>query len=671
MPVVSSVPVPSSYGNTACLTTTTYPPQHQDLAGEMSDAKSSDQPGCLMSLPDELLEAVVQYSGPSETIALGACCRRTRSVASSPLLWRRHCVETWRSWHPRHDLAGRLTLPPATAGWQRLYNERARIDRRATTLLEQALSSRRYRFRAMAEVAGHGADVVDLLTGLRDGTPDTAADVLARRYHATAVLGQIHRAAALATWTALRKGSPVELEAALGAFDQFVLAPAVPDLDAVVGRLDGVARDVRAALGDVDAMPTRPRALAIAEYLQSRGLVGMAAQLDYHAVRNNFITTALREGSSLPLQSVAVYCAVARRLGVDARPSNYPRHVHAVVESPPGQTLDGGVSHAPEHMYLDPWRTSREVSGEQLHLGLLRLGIAAREHGDHLGPAGVLHMTLRTARNLMVSVEEARQQAARPGDPDVDVAWYAMLWVMVLLGDGDEAMAPVRRRQFLPYLLRHFQARFPEDVSLVELLLPLFVGGPEREVLLEAIEESHSADDAEVVPRPRGPRSAHVQYGIGHHLRHRRYGYEGFIIGWDEHCSAGSQWIEQMRVDELPRGRYQPFYNVLCVTLLSTTHHTCEPKLTCVSGLMTWFPDMWPRRILSWLPTGPPIPCWARRDDTLSAGITPPGGLSATCAMSIPTTETFTGPALLAQWDGDHDCPKQNYLSAGVARFYR
>jgi len=45
---------------------------------------------------------------------------------------------------------------------------------------------------------------------------------------------------------------------------------------------------------------------------------------------------------------------------------------------------------------------------------------------------------------------------------------------------------------------------------------------------------------------------------------HARYMYLGFIYGWDAKCEATEDWVEYMRVEALPRGRNQPFYNVIC-----------------------------------------------------------------------------------------------------------
>lgn len=55
-----------------------------------------------------------------------------------------------------------------------------------------------------------------------------------------------------------------------------------------------------------------------------------------------------------------------------------------------------------------------------------------------------------------------------------------------------------------------------------------------------------------------------VKYFAGMVLRHKAYHYLGVVVGWDPTCSATEEWIEQMNVDELPRGRDQPFYHVLC-----------------------------------------------------------------------------------------------------------
>ena len=43
----------------------------------------------------------------------------------------------------------------------------------------------------------------------------------------------------------------------------------------------------------------------------------------------------------------------------------------------------------------------------------------------------------------------------------------------------------------------------------------------------------------------------------------RRSGYNCVIYGWDPKCTMSQEWITTMRVNQLPSGPNQPFYNVL------------------------------------------------------------------------------------------------------------
>ena len=55
-----------------------------------------------------------------------------------------------------------------------------------------------------------------------------------------------------------------------------------------------------------------------------------------------------------------------------------------------------------------------------------------------------------------------------------------------------------------------------------------------------------------------------VCYFAGQPLRHKKFAYRGVIVGSADHtCTQSAAWMRQMGVDELPRGRYQPWYRVL------------------------------------------------------------------------------------------------------------
>ncbi|EME40167.1 hypothetical protein DOTSEDRAFT_74857 [Dothistroma septosporum NZE10] len=529
----------------------------------------------IFTLPDELLEIIVSYLLPAETLSFGAASKRSNKITYEPLVWRRHCMHTWRHWHRRHDIAEKLESPPTQTKWHQLYHERRRVDRDVSELFVAMLLTQQLRFDRMEKIAQHGYDVKDLMLQIRDHTPDDADDVLARRYHADRVLGQLHRAAAIEKWSRVTKRQMVRLEEVLGAYDLFVLNGQNGDLADIDRELDRLAARVQEGHEDWEELSTRRKAIAVASLLRSEGLVGNAGEEEYHALRNNFISIALFDEphSSLPLQSVAIYCAVARKLGINAKPSNYPQHVHAVIEAPANRTLDGKYKTAiqgaaPELMHMDPWRSSSEVPQQQLSMRLLQMGAPQHQHAHHLSATSTMQVAMRTGRNIMNSVHEAREQVRGPTRnrtyPDIEAAWYCTVWSMIVIGDNNSAGTLHQRRQCLPYLIQQFQAHFPEDMGLIEReVVHIFRGEREHEVMLQLIERNRIDDRNAKAPSPRGDNTAAVKYKIGNHFRHKRYEYEGFIVGWDMKCEAEDRWIEQMRVDHLPDGRSQPFYNVV------------------------------------------------------------------------------------------------------------
>jgi len=54
-----------------------------------------------------------------------------------------------------------------------------------------------------------------------------------------------------------------------------------------------------------------------------------------------------------------------------------------------------------------------------------------------------------------------------------------------------------------------------------------------------------------------------VAYYSGMLFKHRKFTYLGLIKEWDTKCEATQEWIIRMRVDDLIRGRDQPFYQTL------------------------------------------------------------------------------------------------------------
>ena len=77
-----------------------------------------------------------------------------------------------------------------------------------------------------------------------------------------------------------------------------------------------------------------------------------------------------------------------------------------------------------------------------------------------------------------------------------------------------------------------------------------------------------------------------VLYTAGHCIQHRNFGYRGVIVGTaEEHCKMNDRWIAQMNVDNLPRGRYQPWYHVLVDVRDRSPPQTCY---VCHENIILW-----------------------------------------------------------------------------------
>lgn len=535
----------------------------------------------LLHLPDEILGAIVCHvTTAADTAAFGLACRRTRKVVCASPVWRKHCITTWRHWGPQHELSTKLDQPPLQTDWWRLFLQRVDDDLEAALIFTDLVSTQHKRLQRMHEIADKGFDVQDLLLNLRDRTSDQAEDVLARRWYADAILRMMHRSRAIKVWRSFHLGDETTTEEALCAFDMFVLGNSLGDFSVVETRLDSIAQSIRDEHADFHDKTVRQKALLIAGFLWSEGLVGMPALLpdeaNYHALRNNFITMALLSPThaSLPLQSVAIYCAVARRCGVIAAPSNFPRHVHAVVQAPPDQTLDGQLKSTdsdPEYLHIDTWQQPHELHEDQLRLRLFQTGISAHDHNRQLAPADGRDTLIRASRNILVSVNNARlhheggdgPSSEQPSAPDPATAQYGAFWAMSLLVDNNGTLAP-QRREFLQVLLQQFHNQYPEDFAAVRnYVLPMLEGSPEHFRMADFINGIVTDDSNPIEKKLRQTQGAKAQYRIGHYFEHRVYSYRGFIVGWDAKCEAGPGWIERMQVDNLSRGRDQPFYNIV------------------------------------------------------------------------------------------------------------
>ncbi|KAF6219304.1 hypothetical protein HO133_005129 [Letharia lupina] len=523
----------------------------------------------LSELPTEVLHQIISYLPPSSVPTLQTVSRKFNDFPQ-PLLWRDHCRTHFKYWSPEHSFQQKLSGAVVETDWKKLFSDRYSVDRSITRDVDGILASQRNRIEKAERIMGHGYDAKDaLLRHLNVG--DHAEDVLARRFYSDAVLGGLHRSMAVREWAKLNDGDVVPLERALAAFDMFVLHERDGDFHDVATRLDGIAQQYCSENPENMDQSPQQKAIALAEFLRQHDLTGISSNSHYHDLQNNFIGIALQDGPhpSLPLVSVAIYCCVAQRLGIDAQPCGFPFHVLAIIKPSPGRTLDGrhtdpGTSSEP--MYMDPFRSSQEVYVKDLRAQLQSLGISPANFPELLGASSTAEIIRRCAKNIITSLQAIpRDHSAGHSYPDVDGAFYAAVWAVLLLPEGGTITAGAQRANCLSHITELIEKYFLTDTWLIEKYIPPMIEDRiQHEQSRNTIRVIRTTDHMPKTVKDRTSDSVrNVQYKVGQIFHHKRYHYKAVITGWDVECAATDDWMAHMRVHELPGGKHQGFYHVL------------------------------------------------------------------------------------------------------------
>ncbi|KAI6709260.1 hypothetical protein JHW43_008207 [Diplocarpon mali] len=558
------------------------------IAASESDIDLQNGPATLIRLPDEVLRHIVAFCLPADVLLNVQCLsRRFRRLAGEPLLWRYHCRVEFRYWDPKHQIREKLSKNVNDVDWKLLYIHRRKVDIQTTSSLNSILQRQTNRLSMFQSIADHGYDAKDTLLRHCHNTDDAVEDVLARRFYATSVLDHVQRAKALAEWHKVASGDDVALERALGAFDLFILHDQRGDFLEISAMFDDLAAQFRAEYPGHGQFSSRDIAVAAARFLRRHNLTGLSSELAYRDLQNNYIGIALQDQDhpSLPLISVAIFCVLGQRLGLNAQCCGIPSHAHAIIIPADGETLDGkqvapGEKPA-EPMYMDPYRSDDEVPLSSLRIMLTEWGVQQRQFAELLSDSTIASVVLRTSRNILATVQDYRSSATSnviTGHPtirlhanpyaDLDNAFYSALWAHYIFGNPLRRVgATSTQSQFIPLILERVERLFPMDTSFIEqYIMPLYMDSANQEQweLQEALRVLRAADQAPKQLRRRDkPATMDVKYKIGQVFRHKRYAYTAVITGWDIECGMNSDWIAHNNVDELSKGRNQSFYHSL------------------------------------------------------------------------------------------------------------
>ncbi|KZL75705.1 F-box domain-containing protein [Colletotrichum tofieldiae] len=506
-------------------------------------------------IPEEIIHQILHYISPEDNLAaVHPLSRRLNQIAQEPLLWRYYCLNAFRFWNPSHNFTEKLEEPVSSVSWKRLFLFRKRREAKAANLFDGILATKHGRVKKFEEICLLGYDAKDFLL-IQAQTPDTADDVLARRYFSNAILASIRRGAAIQIWDDLRteealeawgpnqapKVVPGRLERALAAFDMFVIQDDIGDVNDVSKVLDSLAVEFRNSHPDFDRLCVREQSLALNRWLRSNNLTGMVdPEINYRNLRNCLIGHALRDEAhqSLPMVSAAIFCCIGERLGLNAHCCALPGHVLAMVFATQETALDGSrvtdTSRPIERMYIDPYGGDAEFNKETLRHFIAQVGWHSLDV-DTMAPAAVSTMIGRLAHNIRhtnlfltsqdVSVERLAGLGTGTALQNLELSVYAAAWATTLLDPG--AFVDVTSH----FALRFNSLRF-DDAWLVEKIYitrpqphgDVFLAAPNPEYILRLIRQ---ADEQR--PGLREPQTA-MEFKVGNVVRHGRYGFVGVVI---------------------------------------------------------------------------------------------------------------------------------------------
>ncbi|RPB21501.1 YccV-like-domain-containing protein [Terfezia boudieri ATCC MYA-4762] len=512
----------------------------------------------VLHLPDELLQTIFAFVPDPDIFSVTLVCRRFYHLSSLPISWRDRCAQ-YTFWEPHHSYQRKLNHPnPSEIQWKKLFVRRYKSDKQVSELLDGIITHSTDRITRFEKIARHGYDAKDCLRRMLECGEDYK-DVLARRFYASEALAFIHRRRAIEIWKKISDGVDIPLEEALGAYDLFITRGANRDVEAITRSLDCLAMEFRSQHLGWEELTHRERASAVIVFMRSVGFTG-ASYENYHALRNSFIGICVDSNrATLPLTTVAAFCALGTRLGLDVKPCGFTYHVVAILRS----TMGMGIlaSNFP-NAATNTTSSFASSPGPHGHVNL--------PHYLTPSPSNTRELIVRVARNILESVRLTGPQPTPtyttpgswdqpPFQPERHAALYAALTASVICG-------PPASTRLLEHMCTLMQRDFECDVGFFEEDMSRLISEDDTMLLHNICNAVRKEDETpkramrrydQTLQRHPDPR-----YHIGTLFRHRRYHYEAVITGWTRSCSTSENWIRTMDVDTLKRGRHQPFYNV-------------------------------------------------------------------------------------------------------------
>ncbi|KAG7489889.1 F-box only protein 21 isoform X2 [Solea senegalensis] len=277
------------------------------------------------------------------------------------------------------------------------------------------------------------------------------------------------------------------------------------------------------------------------EQLQYKG-----NEFDYYNPLNSYIHQVLLRHTGIPISLSVLYMTLARKLGVQLEPVNFPNHFLLRWCQKPRGSED-----IYDFVYIDAFGKGKQLTAKECEY-LIGHQVTA----DYYSAISTTEVLLRMVGNLLNigkrgEGNEKSYQLLRDSldlylTINPDNVQYLLLQARLYfhLGIWPEKVLDI---------LQHIQALDPSQHGAVGYLV---------QHTLEHIQHKKHPLAPETKSRST-PEHLEVQYSVGLIMKHKRSGYNCVIYGWDPKCTMSQEWITTMRVHQLSNGANQPFYNVL------------------------------------------------------------------------------------------------------------
>lgn len=136
----------------------------------------------LLSLPEEVLSAIISCISDSCLISVSRACRKLNRICSSPLEMRQRCIR-FRWWEERHRIEDKKAFSCITdVNWRELFLYRIRVRLATSQLLGRIIETPTNHINNFNKIVDFGYDAKDCLEAHAEVADDEVDDPLARRW---------------------------------------------------------------------------------------------------------------------------------------------------------------------------------------------------------------------------------------------------------------------------------------------------------------------------------------------------------------------------------------------------------------------------------------------------------------------------------------------------------